>query len=299
MPEPAILAAVFFFFIFWSGLGTSIGYHRRLAHHAFHCPKFVEYFFVLGGIMGFQGSPIWWTTIHRSHHKYSDTPSDIHSPKHGFKFWDYSWFLKKGYDFSLMNPAVQCPDLCKDPVYRFLEQDGDWVRAQWLNFFGIAVCGRLLLVPFLGWGAFAVSLLAGFVFFQMPLIFNYVCHIPKLGYRTFAVEDNSVNVGWVALLWFGEGWHNNHHAFPSSASFGLKPHEFDLSWNVLRLMKTLKLAKNLNTVSASQMERFSARAASSEQEPGAKITDGQGLTLTLLPEQPSRLHEIASPAQLS
>jgi fatty-acid desaturase len=258
MSEINCLLFVFFLTLLWNGLGTAIGYHRGLSHRSYTCPKFVEYFFVLGAIFGFQGSPIWWTTIHRAHHRYSDTEFDSHSPRHGFKAWDYRWFLKPSYA-EKMDPKQQCPDLFKDPLYRFLEQDGDWVRAQWLNFLGIAVFGRALLIPFFGWKVAAVSLLAGVTFFQMPLLFNYLCHLPKLGYKTYATTDDSVNIWWVGLLWFGEGWHNNHHAFPAAARAGILPHEVDLSWGVLSLLKKVGLVHRLNDVSQAQLDRLEKR----------------------------------------
>ncbi len=252
------LVSLFVILFVWHGMSVAVGYHRGLSHRSFTCNKLVEYFFVLGAILGFQGSPIWWTTIHRSHHKFSDQPLDSHSPKHGFRFWDYGWFLKPNYP-AHMDPHTQCPDLFKDPIYRFLEQDGDWVRAQWLTFFGIAVLGRAALIPIFGWKVALVGLLAGVTFFQLPLILNYVCHIPKLGYRTYATTDDSVNVWWLGLFAFGEGWHNNHHAFPAAARAGVQPHEFDLSWELLRLLKACGLVQRLNDVTPAQLARLDNR----------------------------------------
>lgn len=225
----------------WNGFGTSIGYHRMLSHRSVKFPKWLEYFFVLGAIMGFQGSPIWWTAIHRSHHKTSDQELDMHSPEYGFRFYKYGWFLKSTYPDHIQ-PKYLCADLLKDPVYRFLEQNGDWKRAQWLNFFVVAVLGRCLLIPFIGWQLVLVSVLTSMFFFQMPLLFNQICHMPKFGYRNFKTTDKSVNVWWVAVLWFGEGWHNNHHARPGNANMGVRKHEFDISYAVLRLLRACGLA---------------------------------------------------------
>lgn len=233
-------AAVFFFFLVWHGFGTAIGLHRMMSHRALKAVKWLEYFLVLGGIMGFQGSPTWWVAIHRAHHKYSDQELDMHSPTHGFRWWNYSWFLKPTYPDHI-NPKTQCADLLKDPVYRFLEQDGDWVKAQWLNFFGVAVVARFLLLPILGWKLLAVSFLASVLFFQMPLFFNQVCHEAKNGYKNFQINDDSVNCWWVAILWFGEGWHNNHHAIPGSPKAGIRKHEIDISWIVIRLLAACRL----------------------------------------------------------
>src|SRR5687768_11947608 len=85
------------------------------------------------------------------------------------------------------------------------------------------------------------SLLAGVAVLQIPLMLNVVCHIPWLGYKNFKCADDSVNVWWVAVLAMGEGWHNNHHAYPGSAKSGLKPWEFDFSWEVISMLKKLGL----------------------------------------------------------
>jgi fatty-acid desaturase len=260
MHELGWLVLVFLVTFVYNGLGTAIGYHRGISHRSFTCARWVEYFFAFGAELGFQGSPIWWTTIHRAHHKFADTETDSHSPRHGFKFWEYKWFLKPTYAQG-MDPKKQCPDLYKDPLYRFLECDGDWVKAQWLNFGGIAVLSRLILIPFFGWQTAAVSLFASVLFFQFPLALNYICHLPKHGYRVFAVEDDSVNVWWMGLFWFGEGWHNNHHAFPAAARAGVQPHEFDLSWEILKLLKSVGLVYRLNNVKPEHIETLAARYA--------------------------------------
>jgi len=88
--------------------------------------------------------------------------------------------------------------------------------------------------------------MAGLVVQQVPLILNVICHIPKLGYRTYATPDNSVNVWSVGLLAMGEGWHNNHHAFPGSARNGIKRYEIDVSWLMIKLMRACKLAWGVN-----------------------------------------------------
>ncbi|MBS1990578.1 MAG: acyl-CoA desaturase [Cyanobacteria bacterium SZAS LIN-2] len=248
------LLYVFFGFVLWHGLGTSIGYHRLLSHRSLACRKWLEYFLVFGAIFGFQGSPIWWTSIHRSHHKHSDKEFDLHAPSQGFRFWNYDWFLQKTYP-SFIIPKEQCVDLYKDPLYRFLECDGDWPKAQWLNFFWIAVVARMVLLPVLGWQGVLVSLLASVFFFQMPLVFNYVCHIPKYGYKSYKTTDDSVNVWWIGLIWFGEGWHNNHHAEPGTANMGRRPFEIDPSWIILKCLKAIGLVTRLDDSKKMPQER--------------------------------------------
>ncbi len=229
-------------------MGTTIGYHRLLSHRSFKCLKAVEYFWVLGGYLSFEGSPIWWTSIHRAHHRYADTPLDPHSPRQkGLKYAHYGWMLPSKYPEHI-RPDLDCPDLMKDPLYKFLEFGGSWRKAHSFGFV-IGLLFRVALFFAFGWVPAVASLLAALAVMQVPLMLNVVCHIPKLGYKTYAVDDDSVNVWWVGLLACGEGWHNNHHAFPGSARSGLKPHEFDLSWLTLRLMKMLGLVSDLHEVS--------------------------------------------------
>ncbi len=236
--------ATFVLSYIWHGMGTTIGYHRLLSHRSFKCPKLVEYFWVVGGYLAFEGSPIWWTAIHRTHHRYTDTALDPHSPRYGLKNAFYGWMTKKTYP-DYIDPELQCPDLMKDPVYRFLDQGGDWGRAHALT----AAAGLLYRVGLwsvFGWRVALASLLAGLAVQQIPFLLNVACHIPRLGYKNFVSNDDSVNVWWVALLAHGEGWHNNHHAFPGSARSGLKPQEFDLSWQTLRLLRFVGLVNSVN-----------------------------------------------------
>jgi stearoyl-CoA desaturase (delta-9 desaturase) len=228
----------------WHGMGTTIGYHRLLAHRSFKCSKPVEYFWVVGGYLAFEGSPIWWAAMHRAHHQYTDTPLDPHSPRYGLKNAYYGWMTHKSYPAHI-DPRHQCPDLVNDPLYRFLDQDGQLHRAHTLAA-AVGLLFRAGLWGLFGWRVALASALAGGSMLQIPLLLNVVCHMPSMGYKNYARNDDSVNVWWVALLALGEGWHNNHHAFPSSARSGLKPHEFDLSWRTLQLMRSAGLVSSMN-----------------------------------------------------
>lgn len=229
----------FLLFYAWHMMGVTIGYHRLLSHRSFRCAKIAEYFWVLGGYLAFEGSPIWWATIHRAHHRYTDTPLDPHAPKFGWMNAYYGWIFHSSYPCHIA-PEVQGKDLVKDPLYRFLEQDGHWERAHALAVI-INLGLRVILFFCFGWTVALASLLAAGLVQQVPLLLNVVCHIPKLGYKNFKTDDDSVNVWWVAALTAGEGWHNNHHAFPGSARSGFKHYEIDPSWLVIRLMKSIGL----------------------------------------------------------
>jgi len=151
-----------------------------------------------------------------------------------------------------MDPARDCKDLVDDPVYRFLEQGGDWHRAHRLAAF-LCLGFRVVILCFFGWIPALASLLAGFAVLQVPLLLNVVCHIPRLGYKTYPVPDDSVNVWWVSLLTFGEGWHNNHHAGPGSAKTGIKFFEFDPSWLMILAMKKLGLVRRVHVVTHARL----------------------------------------------
>lgn len=225
-------------------LGITIGYHRLLSHRSFACPKFVEYFWVMLGYLAFEGSPIWWATIHRAHHRHVDTPLDPHSPRYGLHNAHLGWLTPKTYAAHI-DPNTQSKDIINDRLYRFLEQDGDWYRAHALSFaigFGV----RIAIWAYFGWVPALASLLAGFAVLQIPLMLNVVCHIPKLGYKNFRSTDDSVNVWWVGLLAMGEGWHNNHHVFPGSARSGFRAHELDISWLVICAMRKLGWVSRVN-----------------------------------------------------
>lgn len=241
---------LFFVFYVWHILGTTIGYHRLLAHRTFKCPKVVEYFWVLGGYTAWEASPIWWATMHRAHHRFTDVNGDPHAPRFGFFNAYMGWFLKGKYEVPI-NPYDQAKDLTSDRFYCFLEQNGNWHRAHLLNS-AIGFGFRVVLLLVFGWQVALASLLAGLVVFNVPLLLNVACHKPRLGYKTYDTEDDSVNVWWVALLTAGEGWHNNHHAFPGSARSGFKWHEFDFSWWILKLMNALGLASHLNDAMSSK-----------------------------------------------
>ncbi len=234
----------FLAFYVWHAVGITVGYHRLLSHRSFACPKLIEYFFVLGGYLVWQGSPIWWSAIHRAHHRFVDTELDPHSPRYGMLNAHIGWITHKTYPAHI-DPAIHTKDLLDDPIYAFLEQGGRWHRAHWLNFF-LGMGFRVVILACFGWQAALASLIAGAIVWQVPFMLNVICHLPKLGYKNYAVEDDSVNVWWVAVLAMGEGWHNNHHACPGSAKTGMRPWELDISWLTISALRRLGLAWRVN-----------------------------------------------------
>jgi stearoyl-CoA desaturase (delta-9 desaturase) len=254
---------LFVAFYVWHILGVTIGLHRLLAHRAFRCVKPVEHFWVSGAYLAFHGSPIWWASIHRAHHRYVETPLDPHAPSQGI-VKAYTFFTPFKYNEEV-GTISKNKDLVADPIYRFLEQGGNWKTGYALNVF-LCLLFRAVL-----WAAFGpivagASLLAGVFALNMPLALNVICHIKRLGYRNFETQDDSVNVWWMAIFTLGDGWHNNHHAFPASTRSGVKWYEVDPSWLTLCLLRKLRLVSTMNETSRSDISRWHS-SRSSIQEP--------------------------------
>jgi fatty-acid desaturase len=252
------LICFFIFSYYWHGLGVTVGYHRLLSHRAFKCNKLVEYFWIISGYLAFEGSPAWWATVHRVHHRNADQENDPHSPDRGSGHAYFSWMFKQNEE--LINIHKVAPDLMKDPVYQFMAWGDDALMLT------VNVAFRLIIWLFFGWQMALTSLLAGIFVLQIPLMLNLFCHITKLGYKNHNLNNHAVNVWWVALLAAGEGWHNNHHAHPSSAKSGERWFEFDLSWNIIQFMHALGLVSRYN------LPAVTTTAADRTIVAGAKIT---------------------------
>ena len=237
---------LFVLFYVWHALGITIGYHRLLSHRTFQCSKPLEYLLVLPGYLAFEGSPIWWSTIHRAHHRHVDTELDPHSPRFGFMHSLFGWLVQEEYP-SHIDPSSQSKDLVNDPVYRFLEQGGSWKRSN-IVCFAVGAIFRLSILLLFGWVPALASLLAGIAVLQIPLMLNVICHLPKFGYKNYSTDEDSVNVPIIGLLALGEGWHNNHHAAPGSARSGMKPWELDISWIVIKALRKVGLVWKVNEI---------------------------------------------------
>lgn len=230
-------------FYLWHAFGVTIGLHRLLSHRAFRCSKLFEYFWVLGAYLAYHGSPCWWATIHRAHHRHSDTDLDPHtpvkSPLHSYTFY-------RGFEYpDHINPIEQSKDLLADPVYKALECGGNWRVGYALN---VALCMLFRVLLFFVFGATVAlaSLVAGILALNMPLILNIICHTRGLGYRLYDTADQSCNVWFMALVGLGDGWHNNHHACPGSSRMGVMKWEIDMSYELLRACKLIGLVSSIN-----------------------------------------------------
>ena len=233
----------FLFFSFFHTQGITLGYHRLLSHKSLRVPKFLEYFFVAGAYLAFEGSPIFWVTTHRLHHRYSDHPGDPHTPLDGFFHAFISWMWAPKVLISKEQSKLVAPDLYRDPLYRLLHCNHSVLNGYLCLLLGTLY--RLAIYFIFGPVVLCANLLATLLAFSGPLFVNTFCHMKKFGYETYKCGDGSRNVLFVAILAQGEGWHNNHHTFPQSARHGLLPQEFDLTWVTISILKKCGLAKDI------------------------------------------------------
>ncbi len=217
------------------GLGITLCFHRLLTHRSYKLWKPLEYFFAVCGTLACQGGPISWVAAHRLHHAKSDQDGDPHSPLDGM-FWAHmGWCLHQNKTIDEFDQYKRfAPDLAKDRFYVFLDKN-----PLFPTFFLGAALFALGGWSYVIWGIF-VRLV--FVYHSTWLV-NSAAHI--WGYQTYKTGDKSTNLWWVALLSYGEGWHNNHHAFQYSARHGLKLWEFDLTYATIKLLSFLKLAEGV------------------------------------------------------
>jgi stearoyl-CoA desaturase (delta-9 desaturase) len=230
-------------------------YHRGFSHRTFRAGRAVQFIFALIGAACVQRGPLWWAAHHRNHHRAADTVRDPHSPGiHGFLWAHMGWFLTPR---AFRTDLRRVPDLARFPELRWLDRYdiavpvllaaamyGLGALLKWLAP-GLHTSGAQMLV----WG-FVISTV---VLFHATVTINSLAH--RYGSRRFATPDDSRNNLWLALLTFGEGWHNNHHGFPGCARQGFLWWEIDLTWYGLRLMAALGLVSGLKRPPAKVLAR--------------------------------------------
>jgi fatty-acid desaturase len=246
------IASLFFFtwkallvagLLWWisGSLGIGMGYHRLLTHRGYKTPKWVEYFLTICATLTLEGGPIFWVATHRIHHQFTDRDGDPHSPRDG-KWWSHmGWILiGKSMHHDTTTLARYVPDLAKDKFHLWMTR---------YHYVPMIVLGLALLglggLPLLLWGIFMRTVIG----LHATWLVNSVTHI--WGSRRFSTRDTSTNNWFVALLTFGEGWHNNHHARPTSSRHGLKWYEVDMNWYGIWALKMLGLAQQIKTVKLS------------------------------------------------
>jgi stearoyl-CoA desaturase (delta-9 desaturase) len=222
-------------------------YHRYFAHRAFRTSRAMQLIFAVIGATCVQRGPLWWAAHHRHHHRHADTVDDLHSPLHGFWRSHMGWFLTRR---AFATDLRRVQDLARYPELRWLDRYDIVVPT--ILAIGLYGLGALLarVRPELGtsgaqmlvWG-FCISTV---VLFHATVTINSLAH--RFGRRHFPTADNSRNSFWLALLTFGEGWHNNHHFYPGSARQGFHWWQIDLTWYGLRVLAWLRLIRDLKPV---------------------------------------------------
>jgi fatty-acid desaturase len=217
-------------------IGICLGYHRLLTHRSFKVPRALEYFFATIGALALQGGPIFWVAGHRLHHAYTeDEQKDPYAASRGFWWSHMLWlFYHREPFFNYDSYKKFAPDLERDPYYRWLNRYFLWLQLPL----------GLLLYGLGGWSFVVYGILVRTVLlWHSTWLINSATH--KYGYQTFEVEDHSRNLWWAALLTYGEGWHNNHHAHPRVAKAGQHWWEIDVTWWAIQGLRALGLAKNV------------------------------------------------------
>ncbi len=240
--------AVFFVGFSWLALAVAVAmywlrmfavtgfYHRYFSHRTFRTSRFCQFLFAVAGAAAVQRGPLWWAAHHRVHHRHADQEGDPHSPNQDGFLWSHMLWLTSRANFPTQTSVV--PDLARYPELRFLDRFdtlvpcllavslyflGKWLEMSWPS---LSVNGAQLLV----WGFF-VSTVA---LFHGTCLINSMAH--RIGRRRFNTRDDSRNSFFLALITLGEGWHNNHHYFPTSARQGFYWWEIDVTYYLLRIL---------------------------------------------------------------
>lgn len=254
-------------FVILQTLGISLSYHRHLTHRSFQCHKYFEYFIAWCGVLNMQGNPIWWAMNHTWHHRFSDTPLDPHTPREGLWTAHAGWFFEKERVMSKMPESIVAShnNETEDPTseswqlipwfYKESPEFYDWIRqTYYLHQIGqvlaLFVLGQVFGCgwSFVVWG-FVIRLLLGI---HGVSAVNSFAHV--WGEKPFKTGDDSRNNVWVAMVSSGEGWHNNHHAFPRSARHGLFPGQFDLTYVLVELLEKMGVIWDVQLPSDAQIK---------------------------------------------
>ena len=248
-----------------TGLGITVGYHRLLTHRAFDTYDWHRVAWAVMGALAIEGPPLAWCAVHRRHHQHSDGEGDPHSPHlGGDSVWatlrglwhaHVGWLFQNHFDAEVQNKYI--PDMAQIKGLRFITRHYLWFVVASLLLPGVVAGIATMtwtgaLLGFL-WGGLARV----FITHHITWSVNSLCHL--FGSRDYHTDDESRNNFVVGLLGHGEGWHNNHHAFPTSARHGLEWWQVDVSWLTIQGLRLLGLAWDIQTPSA---ESLAAKKAS-------------------------------------
>lgn len=218
------------------GIGICLGYHRLLSHRSFRVPKVLEYAIATLGALAIQGSPIFWVSGHRLHHAHTEhVNDDPYSAQRGFWWSHMLWiFYPRAEYFDPKLYRKHAPDLSRQPYYRWLDR----------YFLILQLPLAALLYAIGGWSFVVYGIFVRAVLlWHSTWLVNSASHMR--GYRTFESDDGAQNLWWVSLLTYGEGWHNNHHAYPHVAKSGFRWWEIDVTWWAICVLQQLGLAKKV------------------------------------------------------
>lgn len=245
-----LIAAIVMWWIAGS-LGIGLGYHRMLTHGGFKTPKWFEYFLAFCGTLALQSGAIKWVTTHRLHHAHTETDKDPHSPRHG-TYWAHIGWVFRGTSQEHGEAAFKkyAPHLTKDRFHVLLSRYY-WVPSIIVGLGLWAIGGWTMVL----WGIFLRTVFG----WHSTWLVNSATH--GWGTRRFETRDDSTNNALIALLTFGEGWHNNHHAQPSSAKHGLAWYEIDQNWITIKLFEKLGLIWDIRAYSLGEQPAQVKRVA--------------------------------------
>jgi stearoyl-CoA desaturase (delta-9 desaturase) len=210
------------------------GYHRYFAHRAYRLRRFPQFVMAFGGTMAAQKGPLWWAAHHRTHHRFADTDLDVHSPQRGF-FWSHvGWILCDRWGPTDYDGIK---DFAKYPELRFLN------RFDWIGPWALGIACFLIG----GWSGLVIGFfLSTVLLWHATFCVNSLAHV--FGRRVYGTDDTSRNSLLIALMTGGEGWHNNHHRYPSSARQGFRWWQVDVTYYGLRALAALGLVRGLRPV---------------------------------------------------
>lgn len=229
------LAAAFITWWIAGSWGIGIGYHRLMTHKGMKTPRWLMRVLATFGTLALQSGPIAWVTTHRIHHAYTDMDNDPHSPRNG-TYWAHIGWIFKGTAQVQPQTAIQkySPDLIRDPYLLFLDK----------YYYVTSIIAGIALMAIGGWTMVVWAIFLRTVMgWHFTWLVNSATHL--WGTRRFDTRDDSRNNGLIAAVTFGEGWHNNHHAYPRSAKHGLTWREFDVNWVQIRLLEKLGLVSDV------------------------------------------------------
>ncbi len=252
------------------GFGITVGYHRLYTHGAFHATRPTAFALAfLGGLAG-QGSMSWWVYRHRTHHRYTDREGDPHSPRvGGFYHAHMGWLFRR----------ATAEDRAGENALR-----SEWSREvqildRWMPILYLLQGALLFLLggwAMLAWGFFIPSVVS----LHFTFLVNSLCH--RLGDRPFDTQDDSRNNRYFAALMFGEGWHNNHHAWPKNARLGLRPSQLDMGYAFIKLLEKFGLVSDLVEKTESEIRASVKRYTPQEKRDNSSLGDKSSTASLLL-----------------